>query len=802
MLIVLLLSVVVAWARLPYCEWCKYEDDQEELFNFCRSLSEKSQKNAFFIDAKCHDAWRHALATRVVTAIHVALPSNVVAPNLMFELQGGVRALYRDACRDDLNRSATSSAYYFDIVAHQVDRAVGIHRVPAIQLRQFHTNALLAIPRLSDEARARILADKEVCFQLRTRLHTNKDAMFGLLVGLPPAANVVTVPALPLQLSSAFAESKSTNIVGALDSLEVVRYLLLLYLMGDLDSVLRDDGSTPLQALRVDDGPTLSLLVTDLRSSHWSTAFSFVPESTDVAEPLDAADAVFPQGCSFETGRCADLALESLRSRVRSNKSRKDVLLVRWLGALLGALCQLPRDVARRASSLHTDSVRAGVFVAHAVKEAIPDMDEDDLATLWAERTQYTNVVMDKRIRSIHQMVETCSERHGAINVLVPNADEERRAELEQHVLRWVREKHARYADPAVRDKHLADYAASRYNGAAESRRLSEALVEQADAGGVRDCAQFARHLVGATPLASNGKKVVYHLAEQSLALKHSVSAEQVEHNDKTLWKLGRVPEKQRRDLLYERWLLPRLAHIDGIVQLHAALNLSECAEPELRAIGVANVVEFVPGRIEVESLFAGGDGCVALGLAVEGAELLLDFERGDKASDSSLFMCDWKLDNFGISQAGRLRLFDVDSIQLYPRSTHYLWQKYCDEEDPRDVRKFKTECMQPCGAFRNSMRVGHSPAELYCNATTRLCDGFDSHSNVWGYCAAVLPAILGGAPYSHDVHRAVPQREQLAEILKHCSARDRDNRMSADELYNQLSFIFKTECRREARSN
>lgn len=785
--LVLFALISIAASRLPYCEWCQYEDDQDELFNWCLSHI-ATDARLFFFDARCHDAWRHALATRVVTAVH-ALPSNDSVSLLLLELQGGVRALYRDACRDEVNLKQPSSSYYFDLVAHQVDRAVGVHRVPAVQLRQLHTNALLAIPNLAGDVRKRILADRDVCFQLRQRLRTNKDAMFGLLTGLPPVANVATVPSLPRQLSMAFDAHMHAG-DGALDSLEVIRYLLLLYLIGDLDTIVSDPPAVDLQVIRVDDA--MSLLATDLRKSHWATGFSFVPETTDLAAPAAEAplETVLPTGCSFETGRCDNLAFDELRKRVRGN-NRKDVLLVRWLGGLLGALCQLPRDVARRASSLHVDSVRAGVFVAHAVKEAIPDMDEDDLATQWTERTAYTNVVMDKRIRSIHQLAETCTEEHGAVNVLIPDVDEERRALYEQRISQWVREKHARYADPAVRDKHLADFAAMRYNGAAESRRLSEALVAQADVGDAGDCAQFARYLVGAKPLTSNGKKVVYHLTEQSLALKHSVDAEQVEHNDKTLWKLGRVPEKQRRDLLYERWLLPRLSHIDGIVQLHAALNLSECAQPEARKIGVANVVEFVPRRIESPP----SDGCVALGLALEGAELLLDFERGDRASDASLFMCDWKLDNFGISEAGRLRLFDVDSIQLYPRASRFLWQKYCDEEDPRDVRKFKTECMQPCGAFRNSMRVGHTPAELFCNATTRLCDGFDSRSNVWGYCTAVLPAILGGEPYTLDVHKVLPQRAQLVEILRHCSTRERDQRMSADELFNQLSFIWKTEC-------
>ena len=115
-------------------------------------------------------------------------------------------------------------------------------------------------------------------------------------------------------------------------------------------------------------------------------------------------------------------------------------------------------------------------------------------------------------------------------------------------------------------------------------------------------------------------------------------------------------------------------------------------------------------------------------------------------------------------------------------------------ERDARDVRQFKTECMQ-LGSFRNSMRSGEWPGELFCNTTTRLCDGYDSLSNVWGYCAAVLPAILGSEPYVRDVHASLPQRAQLVAILQQCTARERHKRPTPELLRDQLSSVHRAAC-------
>jgi hypothetical protein len=212
-----------------------------------------------------------------------------------------------------------------------------------------------------------------------------------------------------------------------------------------------------------------------------------------------------------------------------------------------------------------------------------------------------------------------------------------------------------------------------------------------------------------------------------------------------------------------------------------------------LSAMGVVNVVDYVPRRL---GSWVEGAQCGALDLAVQGAELLVAFERGDSAGfESSIFMSDWKSDNFGVSGDGRrLMLFDVDSIEFYARNTRYLWQKYCDEETDRDVRNFKTDCMM-LGSFRNSMRAGEWPAELFCNATTRLCDGFDSFSNVWGFCSAVLPVILGSEPYSRSVHASMPQRELLLELLAQCTSRERLKRPSPTSLLHRLSQIRQRSC-------
>lgn len=46
-------------------------------------------------------------------------------------------------------------------------------------------------------------------------------------------------------------------------------------------------------------------------------------------------------------------------------------------------------------------------------------------------------------------------------------------------------------------------------------------------------------------------------------------------------------------------------------------------------------------------------------------AQLLIDMQQGLCSSALSLFLCDWKADNFGFNEQWQLRLFDVDSIQV-----------------------------------------------------------------------------------------------------------------------------------------
>lgn len=783
----------VVLARLPFCEWCKYEDDQEQLFSWCvaQQFNADGDSRILFAESRCHDAWRFALATRVIVNVELTEAFGDGSALLM-ELDGGVRALYRDACVDD--GADLDANYYFDLVAHQVDRALGLHRVPPCQLRQLKSNVLLAIPGLSAPVRARIAKDRDNCAKLQSRLRTNRNALFGLMIGLPALDAIVRAPPLPLQLARVFQAGELTDAT-ALDSLELTRHLVLLHVIGDLDRLL--DNTSAVETFVSPDGVRTSLF-TDLRSSRWSSSAPLLLPAG--VEPNKRT--VFPQQCQHASdGRCQSLQLAALRAEAeRADDEHRAVTLARWLGELLSQLCRFPRDVAQRVTTLHTDSMRPGVFVAHAVKEVLPDMDEAELVSRWADRTAYANAAIDKRVRSVHEVVNLCVAKHGASDVLIENAERnERRLAQEHRVSAWVRDKHARYEDPKVREAHLAEYAAPRYTDAAEERRLKEALLLRAHASGHahddvdRECREFGELVAGAQFVASNGKKIVFRLANESLALKHSVASAAVEHKEKTAWKVYRVPEKQRRDLLYERWVLQRLARVDGVVRLHASADLSACVQAHLSSMGVVNIVDFVPRRLG--GPWSGGSECTALGLAVQGAELLVAFERGDAAIDSSIFMSDWKSDNFGVSGDGRrLVLFDVDSIEFYARNTRYLWQKYCDVETERDVRNFKTDCMQ-LGSFRNSMRAGDWPAELFCNATTRLCDGFDSLSNVWGFCSAVLPAILGSEPYSRSVHASLPQREQLVAILARCTSRERLTRPSPAALLQQLLAVRNTAC-------
>ena len=96
--------------------------------------------------------------------------------------------------------------------------------------------------------------------------------------------------------------------------------------------------------------------------------------------------------------------------------------------------------------------------------------------------------------------------------------------------------------------------------------------------------------------VASNGKKALYRSGNGDRAFKHIVPHAVDDFDaDKAGWKVHRVYEKQRRDLLYERWLLPRLAELRGVVHLYKSFDLQKCSDHKLRERGVVNVLEFVP---------------------------------------------------------------------------------------------------------------------------------------------------------------------------------------------------------------
>ena len=109
-------------------------------------------------------------------------------------------------------------------------------------------------------------------------------------------------------------------------------------------------------------------------------------------------------------------------------------------------------------------------------------------------------------------------------------------------------------------------------------------------------CNRFRNLAKSSQLIASNEKKVVYLTDDKTIAFKHIAPHKAKDFGAKNAkWKIHRVFEKQRRDLIYERWLLPRLEEIESFVELYSSFDLQLCDEESLRERGIVNLLEFVP---------------------------------------------------------------------------------------------------------------------------------------------------------------------------------------------------------------
>lgn len=370
----LLLLTGVSTARLPYCAWCRYEDDVDALFARCW---EHADPRIMLLESRCHDAWRHHLATALVTHVEPidSLGDAFEDFRLLMTLRGGARAAFRPAC----NRASEERLFYKQLVAHQVDRALSFHRTPAIQTRTFALHVLLALPSI-DAATRRALQSLVADCPLAG------DNFDGILVGLPPAQVTQAAPPFAVQLD-ALADAG----VAQDSKLELLRHLMFVYVVGNHHELT--NATRHMLALRraphvddLDQFRTVAraplLLSLDALQSNWADGGYLHDRDWDTAnddEPLARERETFmrslgPTDCNHASLSCTRVNHDALRGALPA-KTKASAAVPRYIGRLLRSVCAFPSSVARRLESLHTDSVKVGVYLAHQLRSAVPDAD-------------------------------------------------------------------------------------------------------------------------------------------------------------------------------------------------------------------------------------------------------------------------------------------------------------------------------------------------------------------------------------------------------------------------------------------
>jgi hypothetical protein len=106
----------------------------------------------------------------------------------------------------------------------------------------------------------------------------------------------------------------------------------------------------------------------------------------------------------------------------------------------------------------------------------------------------------------------------------------------------------------------------------------------------------------------------------------------------------------------------------------------------------------------------------------------LLDADDDRQLASRSLMLCDWKMDQFGVTNDLDIKLLDTDSLQWY----HSLLPLNAESKCKSGPQRLRRSCAGGHECLQHSVRIfGTSPAEFWCNNQTNFCDGFDSPSNV-----------------------------------------------------------------------
>jgi hypothetical protein len=154
----------------------------------------------------------------------------------------------------------------------------------------------------------------------------------------------------------------------------------------------------------------------------------------------------------------------------------------------------------------------------------------------------------------------------------------------------------------------------------------------------------------------------------------------------------------------------------------------------------------------------------------------VLDADDDRQLASRSLMLCDWKMDQFGVTNDLDIKLLDTDSLQWY----HSLLPLNAESKCKSGPLRLRRSCAGGHECLQHSVRIfGTAPAEFWCNNQTNFCDGFDSPSNVYGLAQTVLQPLFNECDgnFEPDIRRRI--RATLASMTSY----QKDDRPSAAEL-------------------
>lgn len=196
------------------------------------------------------------------------------------------------------------------------------------------------------------------------------------------------------------------------------------------------------------------------------------------------------------------------------------------------------------------------------------------------------------------------------------------------------------------------------------------------------------------------------------------------------------------------------------------------------------SVVEYVPWNLyslDADRL----PPCVFLALAqrlvhfvqwLEAPLPLLDADDDRQLASRSLMLCDWKMDQFGVTNDLDIKLLDTDSLQWF----HSLLPLNAESKCKSGPLRLRRSCAGGHECLQHSVRIfGTAPAEFWCNNQTNFCDGFDSPSNVYGLSQTVLQPLFNECDgnFEPDIRR------RIRATLTRMTSYQKDDRPSVAEL-------------------